>query len=184
MRPIPDFTSATEPLQIQPVRAPALVVFDINGVRFLDHPVAGASSSTLMTLGGYGDLVRNKPRVLARCLLSLPDVIPGEKRSLDSNCVDVPMVQPDRQEFDECTTWTVIPELLVVDQIGAQRAQFTFIGPAYSDDIGTLTLRPSQWWYLVRVLVSLDEWMIYMRAETDKFSIQVRRSALAEVPAF
>ncbi|SEP53653.1 hypothetical protein SAMN04489732_12978 [Amycolatopsis saalfeldensis] len=171
-------SDATKSIPIRPSRSHALVVIDSRGVRMLDHPVAGVRRSTLMVQGGHGDLVRNKPRVIAERLLTLPDVLPEEQRGHDY--AEVPLVQPDQLESDDYTTWSIIPRLLLVDQIGASRAQFTITSPVASD-VDTFELTPPRWWQLVRALVSLDSWMTRLSREMDAAAAEARRAALAPV---
>jgi hypothetical protein len=175
MHPILDpFPSgATRQLRVRKARPHSLVVFDSTGCTFQDHPVAGVRHSTLMVMGGMGDLVRTKPKLLAERLLTLPEVLPAELRGRDY--VDVPLLRPDKQDCTHCTTWTVIAKRLLVDQIGSNRAEFTIQG-AENPDVGTVEMRPFDWWYLVRVLVSLDAWMTYLREAMDAFAEDMRRA--------
>lgn len=175
MRPTldPFRPGATQRLRVRPPRSHSLVVFDSNGVTFHDHPVAGVRHSTLMVMSGMGDLVGNKPRYLAEKLLALPDVKPGELRG--RSYVDVPLIQPDELDSTHCTTWTILAKRLLVDQIGSDRAELIVRG-AENPDVGTVELRPFDWWHLVRVLVSLDAWMTYLRRELDVHAEAVRRA--------
>lgn len=172
--PNPFQPGATKQLRARPPRPHSLVVFDSAGVTFHDHPVAGVRHSTLMVMGGMGDLVGNKPRYLAEKLLALPDVKPAELRG--RSYVDVPLIRPDELDCTHCTTWTVIAKRLLVDQIGSDRAELVVRG-AENPDVGTVEMRPFDWWYLVRVLVSLDAWMTYLRSELDAHAETVRLAA-------
>ncbi|RLK58467.1 hypothetical protein [Actinokineospora cianjurensis] len=164
---------ATRQLRVRKARPHSLVVFDSTGCTFQDHPVAGVRHSTLMVMGGMGDLVRNKPKLLAERLLTLPKVLPVDLRGLDY--VDVPLLRPDEQDCTHCTTWTVIAKRLLVDQTGSSRAEFTIQG-AENPDVGTVEMRSFDWWCLVRVLVSLDAWMTYLRGAMDAFAEDLRRA--------
>lgn len=164
---------ATRHLRVRKARPHSLVVLDSTGCAMQDHPVAGVRHSTLMVMGGMGDLVRTKPKLLAERLLTLPDVLPHDLRGGES--VDVPLIRPDKLDSTHCTTWTIIAKRLLVDQIGSARAELTIQG-AESPDVGTVELRPLEWWHLVQVLVSLDAWMVYLRGALDAFAEDVRRA--------
>lgn len=164
---------ATQQLRARQPRPHSLVVFDSNGVTFHDHPVVGVRHSTLMVMDGMGNLVDNKPRYLAEKLLALPDVKPAELRG--RSYVDIPLIRPDELDSTHCTTWTILAKRLLVDQIGSDRAELVVRG-AENPDVGTVELRPFDWWHLVRVLVSLDAWMTYLRSELDAHAETVRRT--------
>jgi hypothetical protein len=181
MRPIldPFQSGATQQLRVRQPRPHSLVVFDSDGVTFHDHPVAGVRHSTLMVMSGMGDLVDNKPRYLAEKLLALPDAKPAELRG--RSYIDVPLIRPDEQKCTHCTTWTVIAKRMLVDQIGSGRAELVVRG-ADNPDVGTVEMRPHDWWHLVRVLVSLEAWMTYLRGELDAHAEKVRQARQAMEP--
>lgn len=171
--PDPFQPEATQQLRTRPPRAHSLVVFDSNGVTFHDHPVAGVRHSTLMLMHGTGDLVGTKPKMLASKLLALPDVTPAKLRG--HNYIDVPLIRPDEQDSTHCTTWTVLAKRLLIDQTDSGGAQLVIHG-AENPDVGTVEMRPFDWWHLIRVLVSLDAWMTYLRSELDAHAATVRRA--------
>jgi hypothetical protein len=155
-------------------RPTSLVVFDTNGCTLRDHPAAGTRYSMLMILGGYGDLTRVKPKILASQLLALPDVVPPQQRGRGP--VEVPLLRPDTLENTSYTTWTIVTTLLMVDQIGADQAQLTVQSPANARDVHTLELGPCQWWHLIQALVSLDAWMQYLRGRLEECAKDVRQA--------
>ncbi|WP_410646257.1 hypothetical protein [Amycolatopsis sp. cmx-4-54] len=174
--PDPFQPEATQQLRTRPPRAHSLVVFDSNGVTFQDHPVAGVRHSTLMVMDGMGDLLAAKPKVLASKLLALPDVKPTELRG--HSYIDVPLIRPDEHDSPHCTTWTVLAKRLLIDQTDSHRAELLIHG-AENPDVGTVEMRPFDWWHLIRVLVSLDAWMTYLRSELDAHAATVRRAVQA-----
>jgi hypothetical protein len=177
MQPIHDpFTpnATTTVRTLGPKRSTSLVVFDTNGCSIIDHPVAGTRHSALMVLSGFGDLVRTQPKRLAQQLLTLPEVVPAEQRRPD---IEVPLQRPDKLDSDDFTTWTVIKGQLLIDQIGAYKAQLTFRQPVFVPDVHTLELMPLQWWNLVQALVSLDAWTRYLKRTVDVLARGVRRAA-------